>query len=78
MNCLISNGIVEPYQPLMDIEGSYSAQFEHVSLSVQVLAFMKVMERGLTMVKSRLFSYARRIKRFLAVEMTTETTFTAR
>ncbi|KAF3940804.1 hypothetical protein ABW19_dt0201218 [Dactylella cylindrospora] len=29
MNCLISNGIVEPYKPLMDIEGSYSAQFEH-------------------------------------------------
>lgn len=32
MNCLISNGVVEPYQPLADIEGSYSAQFEHVSL----------------------------------------------
>jgi methionyl aminopeptidase len=31
MNCLVSNGIVEPYEPLMDIEGSYSAQFEHVS-----------------------------------------------
>jgi methionyl aminopeptidase len=31
MNCLVSNGIVEPYQPLTDIEGSYSAQFEHVS-----------------------------------------------
>ena len=31
MNCLVSNGIVEAYQPLMDIKGSYSAQFEHVS-----------------------------------------------
>ncbi|EPS36624.1 hypothetical protein H072_9863 [Dactylellina haptotyla CBS 200.50] len=29
MNCLISNGIVEPYAPLADIKGSYSAQFEH-------------------------------------------------
>ncbi|KAJ6256189.1 hypothetical protein Dda_9024 [Drechslerella dactyloides] len=32
MNCLVSNGIVEAYQPLMDIEGSYSAQFEHTLL----------------------------------------------
>ncbi|KAL9948227.1 Methionine aminopeptidase 2 [Verticillium nonalfalfae] len=29
MNCLVSNGIVESYAPLRDIEGSYSAQFEH-------------------------------------------------
>ncbi|KIW88919.1 methionine aminopeptidase, type II [Cladophialophora bantiana CBS 173.52] len=32
MNCLVSNGIVEPHLPLMDIEGSYSAQFEHTLL----------------------------------------------
>lgn len=32
MNCLISQGIVEPYQPLMDTKGSYSAQFEHTLL----------------------------------------------
>jgi len=32
MNCLVSNGIVEPYQPLTDIKGSYSAQFEHTLL----------------------------------------------
>ncbi len=31
MNCLVSNGIVEPYLPLADVQGSYSAQFEHVS-----------------------------------------------
>jgi len=30
MNYLVSNDIVEVYQPLMDNEGSYSAQFEHV------------------------------------------------
>jgi hypothetical protein len=30
MNYLVSNDIVEVYQPLMDIEGSYSAQYEHV------------------------------------------------
>ena len=33
MNQLISNGVVEPYQPLMDIKGSNAAQFEHVSCS---------------------------------------------
>ena len=33
MNCLIQNGIVEPYGQLMDVKGSYSAQFEHVSCS---------------------------------------------
>ncbi|AEO58930.1 hypothetical protein MYCTH_2306697 [Thermothelomyces thermophilus ATCC 42464] len=32
MNCLIQNGIVEEYVPLMDIKGSYSAQFEHTFL----------------------------------------------
>ncbi|KIW28671.1 methionine aminopeptidase 2-1 [Cladophialophora immunda] len=32
MNCLVSNGIVESYEPLMDIPGSYSAQFEHTLL----------------------------------------------
>jgi methionyl aminopeptidase len=31
MNYLVSQGVVESYAPLMDIEGSYSAQFEHVS-----------------------------------------------
>lgn len=30
MNYLASKGIVEVYPPLMDVEGSYSAQFEHV------------------------------------------------
>ncbi|PNY23954.1 Methionine aminopeptidase 2 [Tolypocladium capitatum] len=30
LNCLVSNGILEPYQPLVDVPGSYSAQFEHV------------------------------------------------
>ncbi|SPQ23233.1 efbc8e2c-7a9c-4354-92c5-209d7ef7ac24 [Thermothielavioides terrestris] len=32
MNCLVANGIVEEYRPLMDIKGSYSAQFEHTFL----------------------------------------------
>lgn len=30
MNSLVSNDLVEVYRPLMDVEGSYSAQFEHV------------------------------------------------
>ena len=33
INCLVSNGILESYPPLMDIPGSYSAQFEHVRLA---------------------------------------------
>ncbi len=44
MNCLVSNGIVEPYEPLMDIEGSYSAQFEHVS---PVAYYKTIRYRGL-------------------------------
>ncbi|KGO65230.1 Winged helix-turn-helix transcription repressor DNA-binding [Penicillium italicum] len=32
MNNLVSNGYVEVYQPLMDVKGSYSAQFEHTVL----------------------------------------------
>lgn len=31
MNYLVQNGVVEEYVPLMDVKGSYSAQFEHVS-----------------------------------------------
>ncbi|KAJ5113606.1 methionine aminopeptidase 2 [Penicillium angulare] len=32
MNSLVSQGVVDRYPPLMDIEGSYSAQFEHTIL----------------------------------------------
>ncbi|KAJ6080905.1 hypothetical protein N7499_005779 [Penicillium canescens] len=32
MNTLVNNGVVEAYKPLMDVEGSYSAQFEHTIL----------------------------------------------
>lgn len=39
MNCLIQQGVVEEYGPLMDVKGSYSAQFEHVRcLSVPLLS----------------------------------------
>ena len=31
MRNLIDNGIVESYAPLVDVKGSYTAQFEHVS-----------------------------------------------
>jgi methionine aminopeptidase len=34
LNSLVSNGILEAYEPLADIKGSYSAQFEHVSWCV--------------------------------------------
>ena len=33
MRNLISYGIIDTYAPLVDIEGSYTAQFEHVSRS---------------------------------------------
>ena len=32
LNNLVQSGIVEAYPPLCDIKGSYTAQFEHVSL----------------------------------------------
>jgi methionyl aminopeptidase len=30
MRNLLDNGIVESYAPLVDVKGSYTAQFEHV------------------------------------------------
>lgn len=39
MNHLVSNGIVEQYRPLTDIKGSYSAQFEHVSMIGSITSF---------------------------------------
>lgn len=33
MRNLIDNGIMESYAPLSDIKGSYTAQWEHVSLN---------------------------------------------
>lgn len=32
MKSLVSNGVVESYGPLVDVPGSYVAQFEHVSM----------------------------------------------
>jgi len=32
MRNLLNNGIMESYAPLADVEGSYTAQFENVSL----------------------------------------------
>ncbi|KAJ6789402.1 hypothetical protein PWT90_00955 [Aphanocladium album] len=32
LNCLVAHGVLEPYAPLVDIPGSYSAQFEHTIL----------------------------------------------
>lgn len=38
LNNLVSSGIVESYPPLVDIKGSYTAQFEHVSLPSRACA----------------------------------------
>lgn len=37
MNSLISHGIVQMYQPFVDIPGSYTAQFEHVRIQLPSL-----------------------------------------
>ncbi|KAJ5740759.1 methionine aminopeptidase 2 [Penicillium malachiteum] len=44
MNYLVSQGVVDHYPPLMDIEGSYSAQFEHTILLGQ--SGKEVISRG--------------------------------
>lgn len=36
MRNLMDNGIVESYAPLVDIKGSYTAQFEHVRFLLQM------------------------------------------
>ena len=66
MNCLASNGIVEQYRPLTDIKGSYSAQFEHVSLDYIPS------DMGMANAIIRLSSYTRRTKRSLVAETTTD------
>ncbi|KAK7414436.1 hypothetical protein QQX98_006715 [Neonectria punicea] len=44
LNCLVSNGILQSYEPLMDIPGSYSAQFEHTILLRE--SYKEVVSRG--------------------------------
>ena len=38
----MSNGIVEAYPPLVDKKGSYTAQYEHVSLTPSVVQTAKL------------------------------------
>lgn len=40
MKTLVSNGVIDSYGPLVDIPGSYVAQFEHVSMTLDVLCTM--------------------------------------
>ncbi|OAA60837.1 Peptidase M24A, methionine aminopeptidase, subfamily 2 [Cordyceps fumosorosea ARSEF 2679] len=44
LNCLVENGILEAYAPLVDIAGSYSAQFEHTILLRE--PYKEVISRG--------------------------------
>ncbi|CAG8254650.1 unnamed protein product [Penicillium salamii] len=46
MNHLASNDIVEVYRPLMDVEGSYSAQFEHACTILLRESCKEVISRG--------------------------------
>jgi hypothetical protein len=46
LNNLVSSGIVEAYPPLVDVKGSYTAQYEHVSTDfpvgiVKILTFLR-------------------------------------
>lgn len=69
MNNLASQGIVEVYSPLMEIEGSYSAQFEHVMLSCFLFL---VLWLSLQLILNRLSCWGSRARKWLAVGMTTE------
>ena len=37
LNHLVTAGIVEAYPPLCDVKGSYTAQYEHVSVVFELL-----------------------------------------
>jgi methionyl aminopeptidase len=58
MKSLISNGIVESYAPLVDIPGSYVAQFEHVS----ELRELKIVELA-DLIVQRLFYFGQTARR---------------
>ncbi|MCJ1289754.1 Methionine aminopeptidase 2 [Xylographa carneopallida] len=45
LNNLVSSGIVEAYPPLVDIKGSYTAQFEHVTILLRPTV-KEVISRG--------------------------------
>jgi methionyl aminopeptidase len=40
MKELVSSGIIETYSPLVDVKGSYVAQFEHVSWLLYLLLLL--------------------------------------
>jgi methionyl aminopeptidase len=42
MNSLISHGIVQKYEPLVDIPGSYTAQWEHVCIESLLINLSKL------------------------------------
>lgn len=63
MNQLANKGVVEVYAPLMDVEGSYSAQFEHVCFSSTLLTIQ------LTIL--RLFCWASPARKSSVAAMTT-------
>lgn len=67
MNSLISNGIVDSYAPLADIPGSYTAQFEHVSVYLQSYRW-----QGMAYEIARLYSCGKNTRKSSVVEMTTD------
>jgi methionyl aminopeptidase len=67
MRSLVSHGIVEQYEPLVDVPGSYVAQFEHVSD-----LYHEVEMELLTNVRDRLFSCDRTARKSSREETITE------
>ena len=67
MRNLIDNGIMDSYAPLVDIKGSYTAQFEHVSFHCAP----RTLERTDV---PRQFCYTVVERKSSAVEMTTRLT----
>jgi methionyl aminopeptidase len=70
LNSLVQNGFVEAYPPLCDIKGSYTAQFEHVSLIYSYSCIMLIH----VLTRFRRSCYDRLSRRLLVVVTTTDDT----
>lgn len=52
MNSLISHGIVQKYEPLVDIPGSYTAQWEHVCIESLLTSLSELTVEQTILIKS--------------------------
>jgi hypothetical protein len=65
MNTLVQHGVVDVYAPLVDVKGSYSAQFEHV-------CFFPFFSTPARTNDDRLFFCESRTRKLSVAETTTE------